>query len=618
MTLAVEKLGPVDRAAFTARLERILPDARRALGALYGDSELVWTLVGDALEYAAVRAEPLRRLDRAREAEPRWFQDPGMIGYVCYADRFAGSLRGVRAQLDHLAELGVTYLHLMPLLKAREGDNDGGYAVADYDAVDPRLGTMGDLVDLAAELHRRGMVLCVDMVLNHTAREHPWTRAHREFYLTFPDRELPDAYERTLPEIFPDLAPGNFTRDDQLGAWVWTTFHDYQWDLDHANPAVFRALLGVMLRLANRGVDVLRLDAVPFLGKRLGTDCQNQPEAHLVLQAFRALTRLAAPGLLLKAEAMVPPDLLGGYLGDHDPYRPECDVAYDNQLMVALWSAAATGDARLAAHALRRRRPAPERTCWATYLRCHDDIGWAIDDTDAAAAGTSGPAHRRFLSDFYAGRTAGSFARGEVFQRAGDGASPISGTTASLCGIEAALAGGDAAALELALRRLESLYSVVFSFGGIPLVYMGDELALRNDPAGRNGPDNRWIHRPPMDWAAAARRTRESTMEHRVFTAVRDLAAVRARTPSLASSAPATVLDSGDRRLLAYLRGAPGGDPVLAVVNFGPDPVVFEAALPDGLGRPVLLHATPGAEPLGPDGVRVPGCGFYWAVVHRT
>jgi amylosucrase len=400
--LARDRLGALEGEAFTARLEQVHLDIVEPLDALYGagtdnptdTAALVRRLVGTALDAAAARPWPLRVLDRRREVDPGWFQRSRAIGYACYTDRFAGTLAGVREKLDYLAELGVTYLHLMPLLKPREGANDGGYAVADYTAVDPRLGTMADLEELAAELRGRNIALCVDLVLNHTAKEHAWARRaaagdphYRAFYLTFPDRTLPDAYERTLPEVFPDTAPGSFTHVAEMGGWVWTTFNDYQWDLDHANPDVFAAMLDTMLELANHGVDVLRLDAVPFLWKRLGTDCQNQPEAHLLVQAFRALTRLAAPGVLFKAEAIVAPEMLVQYLGAHDRYRPECDLAYHNQLMVLLWSSLATRDARLATRALSRLRPAPAPTGWVTYLRCHDDIGWAVSDTDAAAVG---------------------------------------------------------------------------------------------------------------------------------------------------------------------------------------------------------------------------------------
>jgi amylosucrase len=547
-----------------------------------------------------------------------------MIGYVCYADRFADSLRGLREHLDYLAELGVTYLHLMPLLRPRDGDSDGGYAVADYGAVDPRVGSMADLEVLAAELHGHGIALCIDLVLNHTAREHEWARkaqagdsACREMYLIYPDRTAPDAYEATLPEVFPDTAPGSFTEVPGLG-WVWTTFHDYQWDLNYANPVVFRQMLATMLTLANRGVDVLRLDAVPFLWKRPGTDCQNQPEAHLLLQAFRALTRLAAPGLVLKAEAIVGPEMLVQYLGAHDRYQPECDLAYDNQLMVMLWSTLASRDVRLAEHALSRRRAAPAPTAWVSYLRCHDDIGWAVSDADAAAAGLGGFEHRRFLSEFFAGRFPGSFARGALFQEnplTGD--VRISGMAASLCGIESAVAAGDEAELTLGLRRLESMYAVVFSFGGIPLIYMGDELAMPNDPGWAGDPaqahDNRWMHRPRMDWDRAARRGDPSSVEGRAFRALQGLARARQQLLALRSGGTTEILPTGNRSVLAYRRVHPRSAPFLSLTNFSDVSQLVDAEIVAraGLTRPRLAHGSTPVDP-GASGIELEPWSFAW------
>ncbi len=600
-----QRLGVLDADAFLARLEQLSFDIAGPLRNLYGGvtdtTRLATDLVMDALEAAAARPTPLRLLDRRREIDPGWFQRSRMIGYVCYADRFAGSLRGVRHHLDYLAELGVTYLHLMPLLQPRDGDSDGGYAVADYGAVDPRLGSMADLEVLAAELHGRGMALCIDLVLNHTAREHEWARkalagdpACREMYLIYPDRTIPDTYEAALPEVFPHTAPGSFTEVAGLG-WVWTTFHEYQWDLNYANPAVFRHMLATMLMLANRGVDVLRLDAAPFLWKRPGTDCQNQPEAHLLLQAFRALTRLAAPGLALKAEAIVGPEMLVQYLGAHDRYQPECDLAYDNQLMVMLWSTLATRDVRLARHALSRRRPAPVPTAWVSYLRCHDDIGWAVSDADAAAAGLGGFEHRRFLNEFFAGRFPGSFARGAVFQdNPATGDARISGMAASLCGIESAEAAGDEAELTLALRRLESLYAVVFSFGGIPLVYMGDELAMMNDPGWAGDPgqahDNRWMHRPRMDWARAARRSHPASVEGRAFAALRGLARARQDLLALRSGGATEILPTGSQSVLAYRRAHPRSAPFLSLTNFSDASQAVDAEI---IARAGLRDARP-------------------------
>ncbi|HYB17985.1 MAG TPA: alpha-amylase family protein, partial [Streptosporangiaceae bacterium] len=554
-----------------------------------------------------------------------WFQRSRMIGYVCYADLFAGSLAGVRQHLDYLADLGVTYLHLMPLLRPREGENDGGYAVADYGAVDPRIGTIPDLQALAGDLRERGMALCIDLVLNHTAAEHEWARkaragepGYREMYLIYPDRTEPDAFERTLPDVFPDTAPGSFTEFPGLG-WVWTTFHEYQWDLNYANPAVFRAMLGIMLDLANLGIDVLRLDAAPFLWKRLGTDCQNQPEAHRIVQAFRALTRLAAPGLVLKAEAIVSPDMLVQYLGGHDRLRPECDLAYDNQLMVMLWSSLASRDVRLAEAALSRRRPAPTPTAWVTYVRCHDDIGWAVSDADAGAAGLDGPSHRRFLSDFYAGGFPGSFARGARFQdNPVTGDVRISGMAASLCGIEAALETGDMVGLTAAIRRLESMYAVAFSFGGIPLVYMGDELAMCNDPRWAQDPahehDNRWMHRPAMDWAAAARRHDRASVPARVFAAIRGLADARCSLLALRSGGSTEILPTENRAVLAYRRAHPRSAPFLSLTNFSdvtqaPDAGIIARA---GLYDPVHVHSTTGQLAISAGRIELPPWSFVW------
>ncbi|MCY7373746.1 MAG: amylosucrase [Spirochaetaceae bacterium] len=625
---AATALGAVEGEAVAARLELRQADLAATLEQVYGAkvdaADLVERLVDRVLDAACSRPKPLRVLDRRREIDPSWFQDPATIGYVCYADRFAGDLSGVRRRLDYLGELGITYLHLMPLLRPRDGDNDGGYAVVDYGSVDPRLGTMADLVNLAGDLHSRGMSLCIDLVLNHTAAEHPWALAaaagdpaYRAFYRVFADRELPDRFERTLPEVFPDQAPGSFTQVDGVG-WVWATFNDYQWDLDWSNPEVFDAMLTVVLDLANRGVDVLRLDAAPFLWKREGTDSQNQPEVHLILQALRACCAIAAPGVLFKAEAIVAPQQLTQYLGAHDRFRPECDLAYHNQLMVTLWSTLATRDVTLARQSLTNLRPAPSSTAWVTYLRCHDDIGWAVSDEDARAVGLDPAAHRRFLSDFYSGAHPGSFARGALFQlnpRTGD--SRISGTAAALCGLDAARSAGDDEEVAIALRRLLMLYSVVYSFGGIPLLYMGDELALPNDErraqSAGQAEDNRWMHRPRMDWAAAQRRHEPASVEGRAFAGIAGMAAARARLAVLQSGTGPEVLDTGDRRVLAFARRHPGASGLVALANFSDDPVLLprETALP-GLSLEARVVQSSESTELTAYDVALPSWGHAW------
>jgi amylosucrase len=359
------------------------------------------------------------------------------------------------------------------------------------------------------------------------------------------------------------------------------------------------------------------MDAVPFMWKRLGTTCQNQPEGHTLLQLLHALTRLAAPGVVFKAEAIVAPDDLVPYLGAHDRYRPECELAYHNQLMVLLWSSLATGDARLARSALTRMRPIPPTTSWVTYVRGHDDIGWAVTDEDAAAVGAGGAAHRAFLNDFYAGRFPGSFARGALFQAnpiTGD--ARISGSAASLCGIEDALVRGDDAALEAGIRRLLLLYSVAYAFGGIPLLYMGDELALRNDNGyladPERAPDNRWMHRPPMDWAAAERRSDPATVEGRVFAGIRRLGEARRSLLALRAGGSGAVLDPGNDAVLAWSRRHPRSGTFIGLANFSPRPQAVDADTVTGFGtfRPVLT--SDGPADVGDGALVVAGLGFAW------
>ena len=640
---AVEALGASDGAGFEARLRLVAPDLWEALTVIApaeSVDDLGTALLADALAAARDRPAPLRVLDRHREVDPTWFLSEQMIGYVCYADRFADRLGGVLDRLDYLAELGVSYLHLMPLLRPRDGENDGGYAVADYEQVDPRVGTMADLERLATGLRERGIALCVDLVLNHTAQEHAWARAaeagdptYRDYYRFFGDRTVPDAFERTLPEVFPDMAPGSFTHLESTDEWVWTTFHEFQWDLDWSNPAVLREMLGVIFRLANRGVDVLRLDAAPFLWKRLGTNCQNQPEAHRILQVLRALTHLAAPGVVLKAEAIVGPDELLGYLGAHAVQRPECHLAYDNQLMVLLWSTMATRDARLASHVLRRRPALPAGTGWVSYVRCHDDIGWAIGDDDARALGLDPFAHRRFLADFYAGRFPGSFAEGVDFQANPEtGDIRTCGATAALTGLQRSLVNlerggeggvevGDRAeqgGVEGALRRIELLYSVVYAHGGIPLIWSGDELAQGNDHLWdldpRHSDDNRWIHRPRLDWEAAERRHDVSTPQGCIFTALQALADARRSTQSLRSDAVTTVLDLdfAAPSVLAFARRHPRAAPVVVVANFGDHPVDLDLEV---LWRGGTTPAAPrlaGEARVEQDRLHLPAWGYGW------
>ncbi|GAB2674495.1 alpha-amylase family protein [Thalassiella azotivora] len=570
---ALGALPPHDQEIFRLRLERWWADLVEGLAGAYdGADELAGRLAVLAARSWAQRPQDLRRHDLRRSLEPDWFQRPDVVGYAAYADRFAGDLAGVATRVEHLRRLGVRYLHLMPLLRSRPGDDDGGYAVADYRQVREDLGDVEDLRALATTLRGHGISLCLDLVLNHVAREHAWAQAaragdprYRGYFHVFADRAVPDAFEATLPEVFPDFAPGSFTWDDDLDGWVWTTFNAFQWDLDWSNPEVLVEMVGVVLHLANLGVEVLRLDAIAFLWKRLGTDCQNQPEVHAITQALHALTRVAAPATLLKAEAIVGPGQLVGYLGQGRHHGKVSDLAYHNSLMVQTWSMLASRDVTLAAEALQAIPPVPTTTAWITYVRCHDDIGWAVDDADAAAVGLSGPGHRAFLSDFYSGRFPGSFADGLVFQHnPATGDRRISGTTASLCGVGAA--GDDPGRLDDAIARVLLAHALALGWGGVPVIWSGDEVAALNDAGWAGEPghegDNRWAHRPRLDWDAVERAERSlASPVHAplpapaaVLGGLRRLVAARAGTEQLHAAVASQALAAPDRGVLVVLR----------------------------------------------------------------
>lgn len=590
MSTAKPRLTRHAKRLFELRLERSRRDLFDMLEALYGrhpDYARFRGRLEAAMKSAWVaRPEDLKWLDMARDLEPDWFQRPDRVGYVFYIDLFAGDLDGVRGKLDYLESLGVTYVHLMPCLKPRDGDNDGGYSVMDYRAINPRLGSMDAFEALACDLRARGMSLCIDLVLNHTAKEHAWADAARagdakylDYYLTFEDRTRPDAYEETLLEIFPDTAPGNFTWQPEMERWVWTTFNTHQWDLNWANPEVFLEIAEVMFFLANKGVDILRLDAVAFMWKRMGTKCQSEPEVHMILQALRAVCRIVCPAVLHLEEAIVAPAEMLPYLGRGVHDGKEGNLAYHNSLMVQFWSALASRDTGMMRHVLATHFPAVLRNAtYATYIRCHDDIGWAITPEDAAAVGADGAMHRKFLSEFYTGAFEGSFAKGALFgvnEETGD--SRISGSFASLAGLETALEADDSSRTQNAVDRILMGHALIAGFGGIPLIYMGDELGLLNDWSYLSDPDkaadSRWVHRPTMDWDLV-RHVQDGGAKDapagQIWHGVQHVMARRAATPELHAAHPVHILDAPDSRIFAMTHDAPTG-PLLCLYNFSED-----------------------------------------------
>ncbi len=581
---------PEEWSAFCERLLDNFADLFALLLRLYGDQYDFFyhleALLGSLAQSWQQRPAELKALDAAREGNPGWFQSNQMVGAVAYVDLFAGTLQGIRERIPYFQELGVTYLHLMPLFRCPEGENDGGYAISSYRDVDPRLGTMDELSALAGGLRRAGISLVLDFVFNHTSNQHDWAlRAaqgdpdYQAYYYMFPNRAMPDAYEATLREIFPDEHPGAFTWWPEIGRWVWTTFHSYQWDLNYHNPEVFIRMAEELLFLANMGVEVLRLDAVAFLWKQMGTACENLPEAHLLIRAFRAAARIAAPALLFKSEAIVHPDEVVRYIR-----RDECELSYNPLLMALMWEALATRSTRLMNASLRERLRIPPGTAWVNYVRCHDDIGWTFSDDDAAGVGISGYPHRHFLNSYYTGRFPGSFARGLPFQenpRTGD--CRISGTAASLAGLEKALREETPREVDLAVRRLLLLYGMAFTAGGIPLIYLGDEIGTLNDYGYRKDPDkardSRWVHRPNASAACYALRQDPSTVEGRIFAGMRRLAALRKATPALGGQ-DFQWIDTGDERVFGFVRGA-GAEQVVVLANISEQ----ECRLPANLLR---------------------------------
>ena len=507
-----------------------------------------------------VRSDELHALDTQREQNPSWFRSNIMLGGVCYVDLFADNLEGIRSKIPYFKELGLTYLHLMPFYNSPKGENDGGYAVNDYHTVNPSLGTMEQLTSLAHDLRQAGISLAVDLVFNHTSDEHIWAKKAREgdeeyqdYYRIFPDRSLPDAYEQNLREIFPDEHPGAFTFDPEMKKWVWTTFHSYQWDLNYSNPVVFNRMAEEMLFLANQGVEILRLDAVAFIWKEMGTNCENLPKAHTLIQAFNAVARIASPALIFKSEAIVHPDDVAKYIAPN-----ECQISYNPLLMALLWNSLATRKTKLLSKALEERFTIPSQTAWVNYVRVHDDIGWTFSDEDASLLGINAYDHRNFLNEFYRGRFPGSFARGLPFQenpKTGD--CRISGTCASLAGLEKALNEEGPEEVELAIRRILLIHGIIMTVGGIPLIYLGDEIGTLNDygyydnPAHQN--DSRWVHRPKADWEKYDRKDDPNTIEGRVFKGLQSLIKLRKKNEAF-SCGSMRIFDTGNEHILGFTR----------------------------------------------------------------
>jgi len=601
---------------------------------LYGEREdfkeqlfsLVETL---ALRYLE-RAPHLRASDMAREKNYNWFLSQKWVGMALYCDRFAENLNDLRTKLPYLQDLGINLLHVMPILDCPPEASDGGYAVRNYLKVDARFGTTEDVEALAATLTQRDMLLALDVVVNHTSNEHEWAKRARQgekkyqdYYYIFDNRSLPDAYEQGMPEVFPLQAPGNFTWDEAMGKWVMTVFNTYQWDLNYRNPEVLIEMINVILFWANKGVDILRLDAVAFLWKKIGSSCQNEREAHLLLQLMKDCCQVTAPGVLFIAEAIVAPSEVSKYFGEDAINAKECEIAYNATFMALLWDAVATKNARLLNQGVKNLPVKLERATWLNYVRCHDDIGLGFDDRDISLAGYDPHQHRHFLIEYFTGRFENSPARGLPFgvnTKTGD--ARFTGSLASLVGLQSALESQDEQAIDAAIKTIVLLHSMILSFGGIPLIYYGDALGTLNDMAYMTDPfkanDTRWAHRSHFDWEKAEKRHQSGTVEHRLFNALKKLITLRKELVAFADFDNRQLLSVNNLNLLAFLRTDPKSshNKVLVVGNFNTEPqtlVMNElSACPLFLNQDVKDLVTGERLALDNHALVIPPLSFYW------
>lgn len=601
---------------------------------LYGEREdfeeqalrLVETM---ARQYIA-RSEALKTKDIEREKDHNWFLSQKWVGMALYTDGFAENLKGLNKKLSYFQELGVNLIHIMPILQCPDGKSDGGYAVSDFRKVDSRIGSNEDLHQLSESLQKRDILLTLDVVVNHTSNEHEWAKRARkgekkyqDYFYLFDTREVPDMFEESMPEIFPETSPGNFTWDEEMQKWAMTVFNDFQWDLNYSNPSVFIEMLDIILFWSNQGADIIRLDAVAFLWKKIGSACQNEREAHLILQLMKDCCQVTAPGVLFIAEAIVAPVEIIKYFGEDAINAKECEIAYNATLMALLWDAVATKNSRLLYQGLRSLPDKLERATWLNYIRCHDDIGLGFDDADIKAVGYQPSEHRKFLIDYYTGKFSDSDARGFPFgqnQKTGD--ARISGSLASLVGLETALESGDPQRIDNAVQHIILLHSIILSFGGIPLLYYGDELGQLNDCSflddENKAHDTRWTHRPNFDWNKAELRHQPGTIEQKLFNASKQMIAVRKEIPAFADFNNRELIHVDNPHLFVFSRfnllRTTGG--VLVVVNFDARPQHLDLTNPyikSVLSYGHITDLVSGDTPsMFKDQLVIPPYHFYW------
>ena len=574
----VERKG---QEVYRKRLEKHMDGLRWLYMELYNNGSMFAELCSRMEQFYQERNAGLKRLDESREAHPDWYKQNDMLGMMFYIDNFAGNLKGVKGRIDYLERANVNYIHLMPFLDTVEGRSDGGYAVADFRKVREDLGTMEDLESLTAALHRKGISVCMDFVMNHTSEDHEWAKRARrgegEYmsrYFFYDSYDIPAEYEKTVPQVFPTTAPGNFTWLPDIGHFVMTTFYPYQWDLNYSNPRVFNEMMYNFLFLVNRGIDIMRIDAVPYIWKELHTPCRNLPQVHTIVRMMRMICEIVCPGVLLLGEVVMEPEKVVPYFGTVE--KPECHMLYNVTTMATTWHTVATRSVRLLKKQLDIVNGLPKEYVFLNYLRCHDDIGWGLDYASLREEGIQEVSHKKYLNDYFQGYAGDSCSRGELYN-----ADPVTGdarfcaTTASMCGIEKAGFEQDPAAMERAIQMDVMLHACMFMQSGIPVLYSGDEVGQVNDYTYKEDPkkkeDSRYIHRGAFRWDLAERIDDPDTVEGKIFARLGQLEEIRRSHRAFVSEADTWTIETWDPSVLCIGRYYEG-ERILGLFNFSEQP----------------------------------------------
>ena len=581
---------------FELRLATNLTLIKDLFFSIYSETETFKKLLKTLPKLFSKRPENLKKQDIVRLNSGNWYQSEQLMGMQLYVDHFNKDLKGLQEKLAYFEDLGVNFLHLMPITTRPKYENDGGYAVNSYTEVDKRYGTKKDLQNLTAELQKKKMFLMLDFVVNHTSNEHQWAKKakagdkkYQDYYYTYSDNAIPNEFEKSLPEVFPDTSPGNFTYITEMEHWVMTVFNSYQWDLNYNNPDVFIAMLSNLVELSNMGVDIVRFDALAFLWKKLGTNSQNLPEAHNIISLFRMCLQVIAPGTVLLAEAIVAPTDIVKYFGEGSKKGNECEVAYNASLMALLWNSIATKKTALLHKSLTNVPNKPKDGTWINYIRCHDDIGLGLDDRFIQELGWNPQGHRKFLLDYYCQRLDWSPAKGMSFMynpKTGDGR--ITGSAASLLGLEKGIHEKDPELISQSIDKIIMMHGIVLAFGGIPLIYAGDEIGTLNDYSflkdATKKDDSRWVNRPQQDWEIVNWLAKKKTPQAEIYHALKKLISIRKKNPVFADKNNLEIYHTGNEHIMVFERTSKIKDGLLVIANFDTSPQVIDASWINKLG----------------------------------